>query len=211
MTGEVKTLIGIGLVTLALFVVGIVALTKKSSPVAQQNVDPTILVRADSQRTGATEPKVTLVEFSDYQCPFCAQSYPVVEQIVASFPELQFVYRHFPLSQHKYALTAAEAAEAAGAQGKFWEMTKLLMERQTDWAESADALPIFQAYAQELTLDMEQFNQAMTDHTYLTKIQGDSADGTLAGVSGTPSFYVDGVKFSGTLQQLSDLIQNKLQ
>ena len=212
MTGEAKTLIGIGIVTLALFIGGIVMLARRSDPTVSQTADPAILVREDAYRLGAENPQVTLVEFSDFQCPFCAQAHPVVEAIVAAYPDkVAFVFRHFPLLQHQYAVQAGEAAEAAGAQGKYWEMTALIFKNQTAWAESSDALPLFQQYAGELELDLEQFNQAMADHTFRTKVQQGVADGNVLGVNSTPSFFINGEKFSGSMNQLKTAIEAKLQ
>lgn len=210
MTGEAKTLIGIGLITLVIFVGGIVALTR-NQPGAALTADPAILIREDSTKTGATEPKTILVEFGDYQCPFCSQSEPFLEELVKAYPDLQLVYRHFPLNQHLNAPLASEVAEAAGAQGKFWEMHSLLYAKQAEWAESGDPLPQFQTYAQELQLNMDQFNQAINEHTYRDKVMSDMADGNLVGVNSTPTFFLDGQRVTGGLGQLEAQIQSKLE
>jgi protein-disulfide isomerase len=212
MTGEVKVLIGAGVVTLALFIGGIVMLTKNSSTSTPQTIDPAVLMREGSFRAGPTEPKVTLIEFSDYQCPFCARAQTVADELIAKYPDqLLFVYRHFPLSQHKNAVPAAEAAEAAGEQGKFWEMSNLLFEKQTEWSESSDPLPIFQQYAQELELNLDQFNTVMGEHTYQAKILQGVADGNTIGVDSTPTFYINGEKFTSAYNALPAAIEAKLQ
>lgn len=212
MTGEAKTLLGIGLVTLALFIGGIVALTRNSTSAPQQTADPAVLVRPDSNVTPASDAKVTLVEFGDFQCPFCAQAQPIIKQLLGTHPnQIRFVYRNYPLIQHPNAMLAAETAEAAGAQGQYWPMYALLFENQPEWADNNEPLPIFQGYAQQLQLNMEQFNQALTDHTFRAKIQQDTADGNLLGVNSTPAFFVDNQRFSGSLTELKTLIESKVQ
>lgn len=214
MTNEAKTLLGIGLVTLVLFVGGIVALSKGmlSGGTTQTAVDPAVLVREDSHTITASDSRVTLVEFGDFQCPYCAQSYPVLKAVLAQYPDrITFVARHFPLPQHRHAVAAAEAAEAAGAQGKFWEMYDLLYLNQAAWENASDALPIFAGYAQQLELNMDQYNQDMADHTYLDKVHADLADGNILGVNSTPSFFVDGQRFTGSLQALITLLESKVQ
>jgi protein-disulfide isomerase len=210
MTGETKTLIGISVVTILLFVGGIMALNKKET-VESGPVDQAILVRENSHTLGGEEPEVVLVEFADYQCPFCAQSHPFIQALALQYPQrLQLVYRHFPLIQHQQAQLAAEAAEAAGAQDKYWQMHDLIYTGQEEWAENEDALAVFQGYAEQLELDMEQFNQALTEGTFKQKIQQDVADGNAAGVNATPTFFVDGQKFTGSLANLKILIDARL-
>src|SRR5690554_4582462 len=107
MTNEAKTLLGIGLVTLVLFVGGIVALSKGmlngGSGSMQTVADPAVLVREDSHAIEAADSKVTLVEFGDFQCPFCAQSHPILKMLMERYPDrITFVARHFPLAQHKH-------------------------------------------------------------------------------------------------------------
>lgn len=212
MTGEAKVLIGAGIVTLALFIGGIMMLTKNSGSTTPQTIDPAVLMKEGSFRVGPVEPKVTLVEFSDYQCPFCAGAQTTVDALIAKYPDqLQFIYRHFPLSQHRNAVPAAEAAEAAGSQGKFWEMSNLIFEKQAEWSEVSDPLPIFQQYAQELALNLEQFNKDMSEHTYQAKILQGVADGNAIGVNSTPSFYLNGEKFTGAYNALPAAIEAKLQ
>ena len=212
MTGEAKILVGLGVVTLDIFVGGIFALIRVQTGPTVLSADPTILRREDSHAREAEDAQLTLVEFSDYQCPFCAQAHPFVEGLLEQYGDrVTFVYRHFPLATiHRHAQLSAEAAEAAGAQGKFWEMHDLIFRSQADWEGLTDALPVFQGYAEQLELDMEQFNEALESDEFLTKIQQDVADGNVAGVNGTPAFFVDGERFSGSLAGLQTLIEAKL-
>lgn len=106
---------------------------------------------------GNESSKVALIEYSDFQCPACAANYNLVKYLEGKyFSDIKFVYRHFPLQQHAQAIPAARAAEAAGAQGKFWEMHDKLFENQDKWADTTTAKDIFKGYAEELGLDMER-------------------------------------------------------
>lgn len=158
--------------------------------------------------SGKADAVKVLVEYADFQCPACAQSYPAVKEIVnTNKDKIRFVYRHFPLNYHKNALVAAQTAEAAGQQGKFWEMSEILYTKQTDWAESDKALEIFGSYAKELNLDIDKFNKSMTDQTIKDQIQKDYSDGVKVGVDSTPSFYFNNQKFTGNLSDLKALIE----
>src|SRR5436190_573645 len=118
---NMKILLGVGLATILILVVGVVIVTKSTSSSAQpQKVDTTLLVRSDSNKLAGANSKTTVVEFGDFQCPSCGAVHPLVKEIVdANKDNMTFVFRNFPLSQHKNAEIAAEAAEAAGAQGKY--------------------------------------------------------------------------------------------
>lgn len=157
--------------------------------------NPDILVRDNSRMTGKKGAKVTVVEFGDYQCPACASVNTEIKKLIAEYknnPDFNFVFRNFPLSQHKNAVVSAEAAESAGAQGKYFEMESVLYEKQSEWAELTDPLPMFQKYATELGLDMVKFNADMKDHKFLSAIQADAQDGQLLAVDHTPTVYING-------------------
>lgn len=144
---------------------------------------------------GAETPKVTIVEYSDFQCPACAAYHPLVEKIFADNKDnITFTYRHFPLPQHKNALAAAYSAEAAGAQGKFWEMSQLLFEGQADWSDSYTAEVIFEEYATKLGLNIENYKAVRDAKETKDSVAHDIATGKASGVSSTPSFYVNGKK-----------------
>jgi protein-disulfide isomerase len=133
---------------------------------------------------------------------------------LATHPEnLTFIVRHFPLSQHQHGVLAAEAAEAAGDQGKFWEMYDLIYANQANWESvgGAEARSMFVGLAEQLELNLDQFNTALDNHTFRDKILRDVADGNAANVTGTPTFYVDGAKFTGSLQNLVTLIEARIQ
>lgn len=146
--------------------------------------------------TGATESAKLLVEYSDLQCPACAAYQPLIKQLLAEHgSEFTFVYRHFPLRQiHKNAQIAAQAAEAAHKQGKFWEMEDKLFTNQKDWSEKGNAEEFFVGYAQEFGLNTDQFKTDLHSQEAKDKVNADYASGIQARVSSTPSFFLNGEK-----------------
>jgi protein-disulfide isomerase len=137
---------------------------------------------------------VTLVEFGDYECPFCGKAYPVIQAVEEALGDrLSFAYRHFPIADaHPHALLAAESAEAADAQGMFWEMHDLLYEHQ-------DALtwPDIMQYATTLGLDVEEFERDIRTHRFAAKVRADRHSGALSGVNGTPTLFINGFRHDG--------------
>lgn len=159
--------------------------------------DLSLLSNATSHMTGSPTAKVTMVEFGDFQCPACAQVAPQIKQVVEKYqsdPNFNFVFRNFPLPQHKNALASAEAAEAAGAQGKYWEMNYMLYERQSEWDDASNPIDIFVSYAQALGLDTAQFRSEVAAKKYAAVIAADLSDGNRAGVNSTPTLYINGMK-----------------
>ncbi|MBI2639367.1 MAG: thioredoxin domain-containing protein [Candidatus Sungbacteria bacterium] len=145
---------------------------------------------------GSKESKVVLVEYSDFQCPACAAYYPLVKEAAKEFADdAQFVYRHFPLSQiHRNAELAARAAEAAGRQGKFWEMHDIIFEKQSEWASEKNARELFRQYAETLGLDLERFSQDIDSSGVISKVADDYRGGFDSGVNSTPTFFLNGQK-----------------
>jgi protein-disulfide isomerase len=143
---------------------------------------------------GPARAAVTLVEYGDYQCPYCGQAYWVLKDIEDRFRnDLRFIFRHFPLTEvHPFAMVAAEAAEAADAQGKFWEMHDTLYENQ----DALDLDSILE-YAASLDLDTEAVRADIESHRHLPKIQEDFMGGVRSGVNGTPCFFINGVRHDG--------------
>lgn len=135
-----------------------------------------------------------LEEFGDFQCPPCALFHPILEQMEAEFGDkLRVTFREFPLvPTHQHALAAASAAEAAGMQGKFWQMHKLIYEHQNDWKDQFDVRPIFQGYAQQIGLDLERFKRDMTGEVVAQRIFQDGKRGHSLGVKGTPTLFLNG-------------------
>lgn len=146
---------------------------------------------------GKSDAPVTLVEYTDFQCPACGAYYPILNQLSQEMGDkLKVVIRHYPLVQiHKNALPAARAAEAAGRQGKFWEMYDLLFVNQAEWSNADNPMmSIFPAYAGRAGMDIERFRVDMTDTTLDDKITTDRGTGNEMKISGTPSFFVNGEK-----------------
>jgi protein-disulfide isomerase len=147
----------------------------------------------DAPTKGGKEPKVTIVEFSDFQCPFCGRVNPTLQQIEKDYgKDLSISFRHLPLPFHENAMPAAEAAEAAREQGKFWEMHDKLFANQT-----ALTRPDLDKYAKEIGLDMSKYTTAMDTHKFKDRIAKDSADAEKYGARGTPNFFINGRNLRG--------------
>jgi protein-disulfide isomerase len=156
-------------------------------------VSPVYEIATDDQPSkGATTAPVTVVEFTDFQCPACAQAHPVLDRLVAEYGDrIRLVVRDYPLSQHPQAPKAAEAAEAARAQGKYWEYARLLFENQR-----ALEVANLKEYATRVGLDRAKFDAALDSGQYAEKVQRDINDGNKVGVNGTPSIFVNGRRTS---------------
>jgi protein-disulfide isomerase len=143
---------------------------------------------------GNRDALVTLVEYGDYQCPYCGEAYPRIKGVQLHFGrDLRFIFRNFPLMQaHPNALGAALAAEAAALQGKFWEMHDILFENQMA-LEKRHIL----AYAEKIGLDLRRFNSDIINDYLVSRVRLDFKGGVQSGVNGTPSFYIGGEKFEG--------------
>lgn len=179
-------------------VFGIIKLASKSQ-VSDSGSDTSALtisaINDNENIKGNKNATTTLIEYSDFQCPACGSYYPIVKKISEDMGEqVQFAYRHFPLPQHKNAKLAATVAEAAGKQGKFWEMHDLIFQNQSDWSEEKNASAIFAKYAQELNLDLARFQTDIASEEIKAKIENDSQSGVKAGVNSTPSFFLNGKK-----------------
>ena len=158
---------------------------------------------------GASSAAVTVVEYGDFECPNCKQAAPVVKHLLARFAgRIRLVYRHFPLEEvHPHALHAALAAEAAGAQRKFWQMHDLLFENQSHLKEDQ-----LRRYAQLLELDMARYDADMIDDVYLQRVREHIESGEQSGVRATPTFFINGVvhDVSFGVRSLADGIESAL-
>ena len=136
-----------------------------------------------------------LIEYSDFQCPACGGYYLLLKKLNEEFGDkILFVYRHFPLQQHKNAKSAAIASEAAARQGKFWQMHDMIFENQSEWSEEKNAEGIFTSYTQNLGLNIEQFKNDLNSQEIKEKIDNDYKGGVRANVNGTPTFFLNGKK-----------------
>ena len=210
MTGENKFLIGIGIITAILLIAGVFFFSKNQPPPenSNQTIDQNTVLANATHTIGDQNAPLNVVEFGDFQCPACAQAEPILKKVLGQNDEkIYFVFRHYPLSTHKNARIAAQAAEAASIQDKFWEMHDLIYENQKEWSDSGDAEEIFFRYAEQIGLDKSKFKDDIDKTT--TTINDDYALGNKVGVKSTPTFFINGKKYSGvvseaTFQQLLD-------
>jgi protein-disulfide isomerase len=140
-----------------------------------------------------TDGLVTMVEYGDLECPYCGRAEPVIRELLAGHADVTYVWRHLPLDDvHPHARIAAEASEAAAAQGAFWEMHDLLLSHQ-----DALKLPDLVRYAGRLGLDVEAFTHAVKQRSYSARVQSDVDSADLSGVTGTPTFFINGRRHHG--------------
>jgi protein-disulfide isomerase len=141
---------------------------------------------------GPADAPVTLLEYGDYECPYCGAAYPIVKEVQARIGErLRFVFRNFPITtSHPHAERAAEAAEAAAAQGSFWRMHDVLYENQKRLGDED-----LRTYAQQVGLDLDVFDRELAEHVHAARVQEDFMSGVRSGVNGTPTFYVNGTRY----------------
>lgn len=200
---------GIALLGLAVF-----GLEHLASQDEQQRLTALSITANDAKTIGADNPTVTLLEYSDFQCPACASYAPLVHAVAEKFPEtLKVAYRYFPLTAiHPNAMISAQAAEAARLQGKFWEMHDQLFTHQTDWASSENPLDIFQAYAQTLELDTDRFLSDIQSDAVIDAVKNDEALGMQANIPGTPSFFLNGKKLDNpqSLEEFEKVITDAI-
>lgn len=197
-----------GVLLLAVGAIVGVALLSEGTDIAAGNY-PKGAVVADDWVRGQGGKNVVLVEYSDFECPACGAYYPMVEEVVKKYAaDIRFVYRHFPLPQHKSAQLASYAAEAAGLQGKFWEMHAKLFENQQTWV-GGNARELFNSYAEAIGLDMERFAADLDSAAVIAKVSGQKGSGVAAGVNSTPTFYLNGEKITNpqSLEAFESLIK----
>lgn len=203
MKQELKVLLGIGLCIILLMFGAVWWFTKTATPSTSPTpIEQSTLVKEDSPTLGASDAKVTIVEFLDPECESCRAMFPVVKQLLDEYEgKVKLVVRYFPL--HQNSVLAATVTEAAGKQGKYWEMQEKLFEKQSEWGEKQTSQKeLFIKYAQELQLDMTKFEADLSDAAVATKIQRDKADGQTVGVQGTPTFFINGQKVNQLSPQL---------
>lgn len=161
-------------------------------------------VTSEDHIQGSDKALITLVEYGDYECPFCRQGYYLIKDAQEYFGEqLRFVFRNFPLSEiHPLALPAAQAAEFAATKNHFWEMHDLIYENQENLSEE-----LLFALATQLGLPMQEFETALINNSFESKIQQDFAGGVRSGVNGTPTFFINNHRYNGNLE-LQELISS---
>lgn len=201
-----KTFIGIVVVTLIILFAGVFLMSKGGTE------STSTLISEDSQKSDSSA-QLVLVEFGDYQCPACAVYHPFVKQLLSDFPgKVNFVFRHFPLPQHKNANIASYAAEAAALQGKFWEMHNKIYETQATWSNLDNPKDTFIAYAVELGLNKDKFQSDLDSDFVKNIIKRGLSDGKVAGISATPTFFLNGEELTlfATYEDLKKSVEEKL-
>ncbi len=188
----------IGVLVVLIAIVGLLSYVVKKLPDEQPVASQTI---STDERPGdyiKGSGAVVIIEYADYQCPACAAYYPIMKKIMEDKElegKVKQIYRNFPLIQiHQNAKYAAYAAEAASLQGKFWEMHDVLYERQSDWAERADAKKIFTDYAKTIGLDADRFVKDFDSDAVQDRVSGDYTEAVRLGLSSTPTFFLNGKK-----------------
>jgi protein-disulfide isomerase len=178
--------------------------------IATPNIDPVLAPDESIDHiTGPASAKVTIIEYGDFECPSCGQAHATMKTILKHFShQVRFVFRHYPqVEGHPHAELAAEAAEAAGAQGCFWPFYDVLFEHQGHLSEKH-----LRQYAQQIGLDLERYDYEMNDHVYLQRVQEHSKGGKQLGIRSMPAFYVNGTftDVSFGLQHLEEAVERAL-
>jgi protein-disulfide isomerase len=198
-----------------LLIVGVAVMFSKTAPPINQAgevvTDQAVLVSGATKSKGPETAPITIVEFSDFQCPACRAVQPTLAQITKEFPDkVRIVYRHFPLdSMHPNARLAAQATEAALAQGKFWELHDKLFEAQDEWqniGNKDELLAKFAEFAEELKIDKQQFLEKIESQEIADLVQRDTEMGNSIPVQATPTFFVNGKMTAAP--QLLDTVQS---
>ncbi len=181
---------------------------------AAETADTSSTVAPPTHLVGKQDAAVKLVEYSDFQCPACGSYYPIVEEVIEKYKDrISFEYRHYPLiTVHRNALAAARASEAAGKQGKFWEMYRLLFTNQSEWSESDDSRIVFENYAKQLGLELETYNADFASSETNDSINASIREFNKLGLpKSTPTFLLNGKKIQPRdLEDFSRLIEEQL-
>lgn len=161
-------------------------------------------IGATDHRKGGEKASIQIVEYGDYQCPYCKAAHPIVKEIEQTFgDQVLFVFRNFPLRQsHRFAMVAAQAAEAAAVQNQFWAMHDAIFENQD---QLSDAFLFY--LAEQIELDVDQFQTDLEAADISKKVEDDFEGGVRSGVNGTPSFFVNGEKFEGGAKDLFAMLK----
>jgi protein-disulfide isomerase len=159
-------------------------------------VDKTLLIRDSEHSLGSAEATVEIIEFADFQCPYCLEAFPIIRSLTIEYGDrIHYVYRHFPLmSIHDRAMAAAEASECAREQGKFWPYHDRLFQFQQAMSDQD-----FRVHAEAVGLDVASFDSCLNDHRYKGMIERDLQDGRALGVSGTPTWFINGERVEGVI------------
>lgn len=194
-----RFVLGIGIFTVLILAIAVFIMSKYSTvtPLADKAQTEEILsVKSDDWVKGSENAPITIIEYLDFECEACRSYYPTVKQLKEEYKDdIRFVVRYFPLPGHKNSMPAAQAVEAAGKQGKFWEMHDILYENQKVWGEKSVPDPkIFEGYANQIGLNMEQYKKDVISKEVRDRVNRDKTAGNSLGIKGTPTFFINGEK-----------------
>lgn len=206
-------MVAVGVIGIILALIGIVSDNPNGNGANQTEILLAEPVSDADWFKGGKDSRAVLVEYSDFQCPACAHYSEMLQKLAQDFGgNLKIVYRHYPLPQHQNAKAAASAAEAAGRQGKFWEMHDLIFKNQNRWSDIEDADKEMAAYARELNLDADKFSADLKLKEIESKINADLASGNRSGVRATPTFFLGGkqIKNPSSYDEFKALVEKEL-
>jgi protein-disulfide isomerase len=200
MSKQIKFIIGIvGLIIVVFFIAKADFKNKEvKKEVTDVNQTAILEIKANDWAVGQVDAKVTLVEYLDFECEACGAYYPLTTQLKEEYKDsIRFVVRYFPLPGHKNSRTAAHAVEAAGKQGKFWEMYGILFTNQKDWGEGQTAnQEQFEKYAMEAGVNIEQWRKDVASPEVAKRVEDSYKEAVSLGLQGTPSFFLNGKKIA---------------
>ncbi len=157
------------------------------------------------RQTGPSDARVVLTEYSDFQCPKCAEAVPILKNLLSVYSkDVRLVFHHAPLKQHKWAILAAQAAESAGRQGKFWEYAERLFANQKVWSEAPDPRPLFESYAKDLGVDPARFVKDLDSPSIAAMVQNEKAKADALLIPATPTFFINDRMLVGDTQLAGD-------
>lgn len=153
------------------------------------------------RQTGSSRARVVITEYSDLQCPKCGAAVPIMKALLSAYPtDVRLVFHHAPLKQHKWAILAAQGAESAGLQGKFWEYKEYVFAKQTEWSAAIDPKPLLIAYAKELGLNVDRFAKDLDSVFIVGVIQKEKAHADAIEIPATPTFFINDRMLVGDAQ-----------
>ncbi len=189
--------VAFGIILIAILVIAVISVRTLRKP--GNSMAPTASQVSDQAKVkGPTNAKITLVEYSDFQCPACQAAVPLVHELLAKYPnDIQVVYRHFPLQMHLWSPVAHQSAECAHSQGKFWEYHDLLYDKQKEWSGQANPTDKFLEYAKSISLNIDQFASCLSDPKITEKVNADRNNGESIQIKSTPTFFLNGERLVG--------------
>ena len=189
----------------------------KTKTITEESKPVTLILNESDHSVGNKNAKVTIVEYADFQCPACKAFESITTPLLAEYSDkINFVFKYFPLIQiHQNAILSAEAAEAASKQGKFWEMKKILYEKQDEWANALDAKTKIISYAVSIGLDSKKFEVDLKDKSTEDRVLKDLKEANSLKLNGTPSFIINGIKVDtgkiSSVEQFKKYIDTELE